>query len=167
MPKPPGPSTYPLVQLIDCNVWVNAWRDRQAVIHGNGRRVLLMALFFSFSIGAHFTYVKTFKGLAYRRGGREFSLLLKVSRKGQTAYTQLVYSFSRSARQGGRVHIYATGQSVCLFPLSRIFQHIPVGPIHWQRQHSGHCVLFPYCLVYSLLLLFFASWTAAIVCCLD
>lgn len=35
---------------------------------------------------------------------------------GKQRYTQHVNSFSRSARQGGRVHIYATGQSVCLFP---------------------------------------------------
>jgi hypothetical protein len=39
-----------------------------------------MALFFSFSIGVHFAYAKTFKWLAYTTGGREFWLLLKVSR---------------------------------------------------------------------------------------
>ncbi len=145
--------------------------DRQTVIHGNRRRVLLMALFFSFSIGVHFAYAKTFKWLAYTTGGREFWLLLKVSRAANSGTRSMCTVF----------HVVHDKEDAFIFmPPGRVFvfflvsHRLPTYSCKVQSnssqqasQHSSHYVLSLIVLSISYYYYSFASWTAAIDCCLD
>jgi hypothetical protein len=121
---PPGPSSLRLPISICATYWLqcvgerltgqtgrqtdgNPWKQTTCSLNG---AVLFLFDWRTFCLRENIQVTRLYNGW------ERVLIITQGLTSGKQRYTQHVNSFSRSARQGGRVHIYATGQSVCLFP---------------------------------------------------